>query len=221
MQPVNTNRYLQSVIQHTHISAIAGPSESVHHGTRLAVIALLHALFHKHPNNACQPTHMGPLLRLYGGSPGRADRVLLSIFKLYEEQRSASAGSFLVRWTASQGGAPSARAAHALASMDAARIFRSCAPLSTQKLFDFDAWHEGEGMAALYDPVFVVLLLGQAVLEAASYSALEWVELFRTNSASVALCMLSYREDALRRMAHSVIGNLWTALQVCPSDCFT
>lgn len=55
-QPANTNRYLQSAIQHSHVLAIASPSESSHAPTRLAVLSLLHALFYKHPNNACQST---------------------------------------------------------------------------------------------------------------------------------------------------------------------
>ncbi|EJD42488.1 hypothetical protein AURDEDRAFT_186058 [Auricularia subglabra TFB-10046 SS5] len=213
LKPVNTNRYLQSIIQHNHIIAYATPTDSALPSTlRVAVIALLHSLFVKHPANACQPTHMGPLLRLYGGSCSRPDRELLSIFKLYETHRSASAGSFLVRWTASPGGAPSAGPSHALGSMDSTRVFKSVAALSRAKLLDLDS--ELEGHDALYDPVFVVMLFAQALLDAGAYSALEWVELFRTNAACVGVCMLSYRDLGLRQMAHSVLGSLWTAMKV-------
>ena len=160
---------------------------------------------------------MGPLLRIYGGTLTLADRLIISNFFLYEQQRGASAGSFLVKWTGSPGGAPSSRPSQALASLDAASVFRSAVPASTVDLLQFEKDNigvESSVASVLYDPIFVAQLFGQCLLDAGAYSALEWVELFRSNAVSVVVCMLSYREAVLRLLGFSILGNLWLALKV-------
>lgn len=207
------NRYLQSALQHTRLTTVTA-LETGGERTRTAAVALLHALFLKHPQNTCQPSHIGPLIGIYRGTASSADRMVLSIFQLYESTRKTSVASLLGSWNPSAHQAPNTRALDALRSLDAGLVFRSAtvgvrfassdSNLPLNKLED----------AALYDPLFVLLLLAQAIVDAAPYSQMEWVELFRTNAPCVAMINLASRDTDLRKLAHTVMSSLWTAVQV-------
>jgi hypothetical protein len=59
---------------------LCGSEES---SRRDLVVRFIVALFRLHPINTCQPSHVIPLLRIYGGTISASDRNQLSIFRLY------------------------------------------------------------------------------------------------------------------------------------------
>src|ERR1700761_956251 len=65
---------------------------------RIPLISFVEAMFRKHPSNACQPSHIAPLLSVYRGTVENGDRKIFSIFLLFEEEKGVSAMSFLSRW---------------------------------------------------------------------------------------------------------------------------
>lgn len=181
---------------------------------------MLHVLFNLHPNNTCQPSHIEPLVFIYGGSLSLPDRQLLSIFQLFENQRKSSVVSVLARW-ASDSKSTSATSLDALLSLDPIRVLQTClaypmrrslieTPHRTQHLYD----------AQVYDPVFVMLLFGHALLSSPPNSTLAWIELFRTNVVSLIIRSLSAKEEQLRRLALSQLTILWKCLEVRSSRCW-
>jgi nucleolar pre-ribosomal-associated protein 1 len=82
----------------------------------------------------------------------------------------------------------------------------------------------GESLTALpgeeqiYDPIFVILLLGQVVSSCPPSSALSWVQLFRTNAVSLVIRCLSSKDSSLRKLAFVQLGALYKLMQVRKSS---
>lgn len=205
---MNSNRLLQNILQHSHFSAAAGRSSP--DSLRASVISLLHVLFNMHPINSCQPSHIAPLVRIYGGSLSRPDRQILSIFRLFEQHRQLSTFSALKQWTSSITSPPASRTLDALTSLDPTIISRTYSsfpkPLSTL--------NDAEEDPALYDPAFILPLLSGIVIEESELAGLDWVVLFRTNCVGMALCALASKDDHLRELASTILLGIWRRLQV-------
>lgn len=198
------------MLQHPRMKSIA-----THPATRPSFIALLSTLFHKHPSNTCQPSHIYPLVDLYGGTLSHPDVLILSIFNLFERHRKISVSSVLTRWTvpATGSGSTSGSAFSSLTSLDPNMLFRafsqfprtrSCARKATPSEYKDD----------IYDPVFVLLLMARLPYETSNMKAMQWVELFRTNAVSVAALCLSSKDSSMRELAFKVLGTLWNSIQV-------
>ncbi|TDL17669.1 hypothetical protein BD410DRAFT_754176 [Rickenella mellea] len=212
LKPVNLNRHLQSVLQHPDLFRINPASESP---SRRTVINLLHTMFHQHPSNTCQPTHIQPLLRLYRGSLSPSDRQLLAIFHLFETQRKASMTSIFAHWSSSES-TVSQTCLDAVTSLDATIILRTCLAFPVRRPLDVAKVHGSEERptdSQIYDPVFVLLLFAQAMLDGPPKSALGWVELFRTNVLSLIVRVLSSADASMRRLALLQVSSLWSLLK--------
>ena len=211
-QPINVNKSIQTIVQHRHFVTVASP-KSENLSARSAVVRLLHTLFHLHPNNTCQPTHISPLIQLYGGTLSVADRHILSIFHLFEAERSVSCAELLCQW-ANTGAAP-ASTLNSIGSLDPTTVFRTCAafPLWRDAQPE-DRVEEDTGSVDIYDPLFVLLLLAKFLSEDVEPAALQWVELFRTNAVSLAMCGMMSRKPGMRKLASSVLAGMWTYVKV-------
>ncbi|KIK77335.1 hypothetical protein PAXRUDRAFT_17577 [Paxillus rubicundulus Ve08.2h10] len=66
LKPVVVNRLLQNILQHQHFFRICGTEGNS--SLKNQVTFLLDALFRLHPTNSCQPSHIEPLVRIYGGT---------------------------------------------------------------------------------------------------------------------------------------------------------
>lgn len=208
------NRYLQSILQHPlffKLCAIQGHISS----SRDDTVHLVHVLFHLHPANTCQPSHVEPLVRIYGGTLSSADREVLSIFQLFEVQRKVSIASLLTRWSTSVD-TTSSNSLEAIHSLDPIQMLRSC--------LMFPSWRRFESAlissdiadnAQLYDPIFIILLFGLMLSEGPPTSAFGWVELFRTNVVSLLIRSMSSKDGVIRDMALCQIAGLWKCLKVC------
>jgi len=174
-------------------------------------------MFHLHPTNTCQATHVEPLVRIYRGTLSTADRRLLSIFQLFEAERKASIASLLGRWSASPD-VVSLTPLEALHGLDPVLVLRSYLGFPQgRKLGEVSitkktavTTHE----AQLYDPVFLMLLFAQTLAEDPPGSAFAWVELFRTNIVSLVIKALSSRDELVRDVALSQVAVLWRCLEV-------
>ncbi|KAG8901163.1 hypothetical protein FRC01_009908, partial [Tulasnella sp. 417] len=211
LKPPNTNRLILAIAQHPqfqlHVRQTTSPT------TREALVALLEALFKAHPNVTCQSNSIGALVFLYTGTQSLADRRLLSVFQLFERHRRLSVSSLLSRWSA-KAGTVSSSAFEAVTSLDSTKVERTFLNFPQSRTVAVDQVREYRDCdEESYDPVFVMLLLAACVNEGLIKTGISWVELFRTNVLSVVVAGMSSREGDMRRMATSVLGLVWRALQ--------
>ncbi|KAI0301899.1 transcriptional repressor TCF25-domain-containing protein [Multifurca ochricompacta] len=197
----------RSVIQHSDFYKHTEISSA----SRDAVICLVHALFFKHPQNTCQPSHVLPLTPIYRGTLSTSDRQLLNIFCCFEETKKVSAASLLTRSVSGE-----ENPLDALLGLDSATVFRSCMAFpSWRKLdnlgHDLNTNHPLDDR--LYDPVFIALLLAHVLAIRQPSSATQWVQLFRTNVVSLLIRSFSSRNDLLRDTCVSQIGIIMNILQ--------
>ncbi len=175
-------------------------------------------MFHRHPINTCQPSHIQPLISIYGGTLSTADRLILSIFRLFELHRSLSTSVTLGQWSQTEGTA-STSCLEALTSLDSNRVFRTCLNFPVRLSVDVESNNNGGFRERpednqLYDPVFILLLLGNTMLEDPPYSALSWVEFFRTNVVSLAIRSLSSFDTNIRKIVFTQMIALRQAMKV-------
>lgn len=194
---------LQSIIQHPRFYDLCSIGSSQ---LREGIISLLHFLFHLHPTNTCQPSHLEPFGRLYGGTLSVSDLKLLSIFRLYETTRKVSLVGLLAR--SSQ---DTVETSHSLLALDSNQVFRTC--------LAFPQWRDiysSEGPAVdseVYDPVYIILLFAFWLKDDPPSSALSWVRMFRTNVVSLLIRSLSSHEASTRQSALVQLAQLTTLLQ--------
>lgn len=154
------------------------------------------------------------MVSLYTGTQSLADRRLLSVFQLFERHRRVSVSSLLSRWSA-KAGSVSSSAFESVTSLDPTKMERTFLNFPQSRSIAVDQVREYRDCdEESYDPVFVLLLLAACVNEGSIKTGISWVELFRTNVLSVVVAGMSSREGDMRRMATSVLGLVWRALQV-------
>ncbi|PCH41704.1 hypothetical protein WOLCODRAFT_101082 [Wolfiporia cocos MD-104 SS10] len=204
-QPVTVNKFLQSIVQHPQLYNTTAAS-------RDGIVFLLHTLFHQHATNTCQPTHIEPLLPLYAGTLSLSDQRLLSIFRLFESTRRMSTATLCSRWNALSG-ATSGSTLEAVQSFDAARMFQTCLAFPRWRTVESNVFEKQGADGSLYDPVFVVSLFAQMLSEGEPKSALNWVQMFRTNVVNLLIRALSARDGQLRGMALALLAALHRSLQ--------
>lgn len=172
-------------------------------------------MFHLHPANTCQPSHIHPLIAIYGGTLSLADRKILEIMRLFERQRNSSVAALLSQWSISPE-APSQNALAAVRSLEPARMLRTCLAYPSWLRLEDSALENHQEADQLYNPLFAILLFGHALEELRDAAGMVWVEVFRTNVVSVLLRTLSSKCDGLRELALGQLGRLCQALEVRP-----
>ncbi|KIY45257.1 hypothetical protein FISHEDRAFT_49590 [Fistulina hepatica ATCC 64428] len=208
LKPLVVNRFLQSIVQSPTFPKIG----LLDGKAREALVSLLHVLFHLHPANTCQVTHVLPLVSVYQASLSSPDLKLLSIFQLFENQKTTSVGSIFSQWSSRQG-ITSSSSLDALQSLDPAVLFRTCLHFPKWREFGSSSSLDADKRAKhVYDPVFVLSLFSQALEDGLSTNALTLVELFRTNIISLFVRALSSRDLAVRTVAITHLAALWTGL---------
>ncbi|KAF8505077.1 ribosome 60S biogenesis N-terminal-domain-containing protein, partial [Hysterangium stoloniferum] len=210
LKPVVINRYIQNIVQQSQMSIAADASSH----TREPFISLLHAMFHTHPINTCQPSHITPLTQLYGGTLSLPDQLLLTIFYLYERERKESTASIFCAWSTSPSGSVSADIVKAIISLDASKVFRTCTAFPTRRSSDGSVVNkEFARDGNLYDPLFLTLLVGQFLVQKGTISSTTWVQLFRSNIFSLLICALTSRDEEFRKLAVTILGGVFQRVQ--------
>lgn len=209
LKPAAVNKYLQSILQHASFFRACSPGSP----SRAGLVDLLHALFQLHPSNTYQPSHIEPLVKIYGGTCSRVDRTILAIFQHFESQRSLSVATLLQQWS-TMTSQPASNAREALSYLDATQMFRTCLAFPMDRGTDDDLQIRlgGEG-DMIYDPLFVVLLFARMIDQNPPTHAMGWVELLRTNVVSVILRCLSSKSSELRDLALTQLAGLWKAME--------
>lgn len=144
-----------------------------------------------------------------------ADRKLLAIFYLFEEQRRTSIASLLTRWSPSPEGFQSTSALEALKDVDSLLVLRTALHFPQWRILgnvDND-WEERPEGSDIYDPIFMILLFAHVLAEDAPNTAPGWVELFRTNIVGLTIRALSAKDESLRELAAAQIAILWRRLE--------
>ncbi|KAI0695719.1 ribosome 60S biogenesis N-terminal-domain-containing protein [Cytidiella melzeri] len=211
LKPVTVNRILQNIMQHPKFAALGRTGDIRYAEVRLRLVAILHSLFHLHPVNTCQSTHVEPLLPLYEGTMSEADCKLLSIFRLFETTKKTSIASLLVHWSTTPDMPPST-VLETVQSLDATRMLRTCLqfPQRVTTLEKMTAPADGEH---IYNPVFVILVFSRMLIEGVPSTAPGWVTMFRTNIASMLIRALSAHSHDVRDTALTQLAGLYSVLQ--------
>lgn len=104
---------------------------------------------------------------------------------------------------------------NAITGLDPVLMFKSCT--------EFPRWRslapqiqalENQHEDVLYDPVFVMLLLGLLAVEEQEMSSIDWVQLFRSNATCLLVMSLSSGAASIRNLGWAVFGGLFRLLEV-------
>ncbi|KAK1230054.1 hypothetical protein PQX77_006870 [Marasmius sp. AFHP31] len=211
-KPLIVNRHLQAIVQSPQFFKVCREGSSP---LRDSVVGVLHALFYLHPANTCQTSHVEPLVHVYRGTLSLADLKLLDIFRLFETEKRVSVASLLARWSPTD--ASSTSALEGLRSIEGSIVLRTC--LRWPRWRKYDDEDEKKSSASrqtdvdLYDPVFLLLLVAHVFATDPPKSAVDWVEVFRTNIVGFLIRALSSKDNSLRMMAAAHLGVLWKLLE--------
>jgi len=209
LQPATVNRILQAILHNEAFSDAASNPDS-----RAALVNAVHALFYLHPSNTCQPSHVAPLISVYRGTLDTSDLKIISLFQLFERERRCSCASIFARWPGTTTISPSG-VLNALTSLEAARVIRLCTTWPTWRgVRVSERPKEDATWDGLYDPVFVLLLLGQVLADDTSKSPLDVVRIFRSNVPCVVTLGLSSKHDDIRRLSWAILCGLAAFIEV-------
>ncbi|KAG1766782.1 ribosome 60S biogenesis N-terminal-domain-containing protein, partial [Suillus occidentalis] len=211
LKPVVVNRALQNILQHPQFLKICGSEES---SRRDLVVRFIVALFRLHPTNTCQPSHVIPLMRIYGGTISASDRNLLSIFRLYETEKLTPISSILAKWSPSPGISVSSQL-EAVQNMDPIRMLRTCHVFPIWRRMSDEQEDEKVGLdEQVYDPLFVIFLVAQMLAHHPPASSLEWVQTFRSNVFSLLIRCLSAKDEKIREASLGLLARVWKSVEL-------
>ncbi|KIO12008.1 hypothetical protein M404DRAFT_994067 [Pisolithus tinctorius Marx 270] len=200
LKPVVVNRLLQNIMQHENFFKFLGKDGSP--SQRDGITRLLDRLFRLHPANTCHPSHIEPLVQVYGGTMSTSDRRLLSIMRLFEAEKRTSISPLFSRWSPS----PDASATNILEvvqNLDPVKMLRTCLFFPGWRRFGDDekGVRENPNDEHMYDPILVIAISAQMFSESPPTTALAWVKLFRSNVVSLLIRCLSSKDVNIREAA--------------------
>ncbi|KAJ1598469.1 hypothetical protein NDA14_001308 [Ustilago hordei] len=177
------------------------------------------------------------LMSFYDASLAKNDRMLLSLFRKFEEECGHSFASLVQEWTLpssqqgdSTGGAEQENTLEALQSLDANTVFATCTeyPRSLPSRNTIASGYESADednvlpgqvygrhtdAAQRYDPVFLSSLLAGVTAPGIKLTGLQWLSVFSTNVPGLVVCGLSSRCPDMRSACLTLISNLYLAVR--------
>lgn len=205
------------------------------------VMDVVYAIADRSPKELLRPPLMTKLLSFHGASLSKFDRMLLSLFRKFEEDCGHSFAALAQQWTlpsSSQGGGSSVNTLDALQSLDSNVVFATCTEyprslslgsniLSGYESDEEEGTEEVEEDNALpgqvygkhtdpsqrYDPVFLSSLLAGVTDPSVKLSGLQWLAVFATNVPGLVVCGLSSRCADMRRASLVLVSNVYLALR--------
>lgn len=210
------NRHLQNILLHEHLLSATRPFSLA----RPFITGLLYDMFLRHPSNTHRPSHVQTLAKVYLGTQSSSDHVIFDIFRLYERHHRFSSATMLGQWTRSKD-QMSNGCLEALLNLDPNIVFRTCLRFPYRRKLHTDPQSETDitpECMQLYDPTFILLLVGNIMLDEPPECAASWVKFFRTNAVSLLIRLLSHTDALVRRITLQLIGTLWQLVKVILCD---
>ena len=184
--------------------------------SRLPFVQLYSALFSASTYVSCQPNFVEPLVPLYRGTMSTADQVVLDMFQTFESVRRVSIASVLRSWSSS-GLTGTERAFDAFTSLDGGKVNSTCALFPLHRKIGAGQEKKLESNEKIYDPVFIMALLGSTLLEK-DLTGLEWVEIMRCGGLGIVVCALSAPEKSIKEYYKMRLSNTFSIIYVPFSD---
>jgi nucleolar pre-ribosomal-associated protein 1 len=142
-----------------------------------------------------------------------ADRRLLSIMRLFEAEKSTSISSFFARWSPSPDTTVT-NVLEAVHNFDPIQMLRTCLAFPSWRRIGQEKGTEGGHTdGSMYDPLLVIVLSAQMLVECPPTTALGWVKVFRTNVVSLLIRCLSSKDPNIREAALCQIAKFWETVQ--------
>jgi hypothetical protein len=142
------------------------------------------------------------------------DRRLLSIMRLFEAEKRTSLSAFFSRWAPSQDATVS-DALEVVQSFDPVYMLRTCLAFPSWRRFrEEKGMRDGPADDSMYDPLMVIVLSAQMLVECPPTTSLDWVKVFRSNVVSLLIRCLSSKDPNIRETALCQIASLWESVQV-------
>jgi nucleolar pre-ribosomal-associated protein 1 len=125
----------------------------------------------------------------------------------------------VLRYWSASGAATGGKSLDAVLSLDAGKVMATCCafPLRRELVGASEVEskrtavvEEGEGV---YDPAFVLPMLGAALVEG-EMGGLDWVEVLRGNALGLTVCALASRDARMRTLAAWVLARALATVQV-------
>jgi len=143
-----------------------------------------------------------------------SDRRLLSIMRLFEAEKRTSLSPFFSRWSPT----PDATVSDALEvvqNFDPVYMLRTCLAFPLWRRFGEErVTRDGSADDSMYDPLMVIVLSAQMLVECPPTTPLGWVKVFRSNVVSLLIRCLSSKDPNIRETALCQVASLWESVQV-------
>ena len=215
----------------------ATPDEKRQKAERLQalMVELVYTIASRDPKELLRAPLLTKLMAFYGATLAKRDRMLLALFRTFEEECGRSFASLVQDWTlpSSQQGASGSgqdNTLEALQSLDANVVFATCTeyPRALSLKNNIRSGYEQEGEETVlpgqvygrhteasqrYDPVFLSSLLAGVTAPEVKLSGLQWLAVFATNVPGLAVCGLSSRCADMRRASLTLVSNLYLAVR--------
>ncbi|EPQ29760.1 uncharacterized protein PFL1_02433 [Pseudozyma flocculosa PF-1] len=203
--------------------------EDEQHEHRLTIVQAIHAIVSRQPIELATLPLMTKLLAVYGGTVSLADRCLLDVFRLFEEECGSSFLSLARHWASPAAGmsadalSSQNKVLEALLSLDPAVAFATCTeypraiPLRRSARSGYAADVDRDEAAGhsdattRYDPVFLFSLLAGSLAES-KVNGFEWLQVLRTNVLGVVVCGLSSRCPDMRKGCLELLGKCYASV---------
>ncbi|PWY98329.1 hypothetical protein BCV70DRAFT_238879 [Testicularia cyperi] len=197
------------------------------------LIQTIHSVASRDPRGLLQSAFMAKLMSFYNATLCSSDRLLLDLFRRYEEVGGHSFASLAMNWTlpsSKLGGGGSgggsfgnqADTMEALLSLDSNMVFATCTeyprdlPLARTDKSGYGAradvlvlpgqiFGKHTDAEQRYDPTFLTALLAGAISERKP-TGLEWLSILATNVPGLVVCGLSSRWPEMRRASWSLLA---------------
>ncbi|SPO27725.1 related to URB1 - nucleolar protein required for the normal accumulation of 25S and 5.8S rRNAs [Ustilago trichophora] len=260
LEPTHLSRYLGALSAHSDFNtvmrgtaAIQHPLQSEHDADeeedsltaeekhekseelQQLMVELVYTIASRDPKELLRAPLLTKLMSFYGATLAKGDRMLLSLFRKFEEECGHSFAALVQGWTlpsAQQGASGSGQenTLEALQSLDANVVFATCTEyprcLSLENTLA-SGYEEEDEESALpgqvygrhvdasqrYDPVFLSSLLAGVTAPGVRLSGLQWLAVFATNVPGLVVCGLSSRCADMRRASLTLISNLYLAVR--------
>ncbi len=205
---------------------------------RDVLVEAVYTIAGRDPKTLLRAPLLTKLMSFYGASLSESDRMLLSLFRQFEEECGQSFAGLVQGWTlpsSQSGGASSAvegreNTLEALQSLDANVVFATCTEyprsLSLRKHYQQrlgrrrrcsqlarPGIREAHGCGAALRPGLCVVASRRRHCAGVKLSGLQWVSVFATNAPGLAVCGLSSRCADMRRASLTLVSNLYLAIR--------